>query len=138
MSGTENAFRFLTPFVSAAVEVLVVREGFGKVSRFDQPVDQRATQLPPRGGELHAALQPLARTRVAADRRVNLCHARDRIQVVGMLREPRLVVRGQSRPILRPQIDRLDPPPDFAIDPVIGGVAGAGAASRCPGLSNRL
>ena len=36
-----------------------------------------------------------------------------------MLHEPRFVVRGQSRPVLGSQIDRLDPPTDFAVDPVI-------------------
>ena len=37
-----------------------------------------------------------------------------------MFHDPRFVVRGQSRPVLGSQVDRLDPPPDFAVNPVIG------------------
>ena len=102
------------------VHRLELASGFSVLLLENQLIDQRVPDVAPRRGLLQGLLQPGARFGQAPLRGEGAGQARHRLDVAGVLGEPRFIVLGQARLIVVAQEHFLDLAADLAVQPALG------------------
>ena len=101
------------------VELFILSDRLGVLLFVHQLADQGVSQFLFLGGKFQPLFQPRLSLRAPTHSGQESRQSRNRLKIFRVLFDPGFVVSDQTRLIIGPQIDRLDPATDFAIEPVV-------------------